>query len=413
MGLFGKILGARPKADAGATRLAPAFETFTEYSPVFSSYRGGVYELELTRAAVDRFATGCSKLKPEVSGSASPRISRAIATSPNAYMTWPRFLYRLATVLECDATAFVVPAFAPDGETYTGLWPLADPQAELVEHAGEPWVRFHFATGDTAAIELRHVCILSKFQYRSDFFGEPNVLGPTMKLLDAQNKAQEAAIKSGAAIRFIGAVTGQVREEELSKKRERFAEDNLGAENQSGMLVYDSTFQKVEQVKPYNYAIPSEEMERICNSVYNYFGTNEHILQNDYSEDQWNAFYEGKVEPFAIQLGDGLSHMLYTQRERPRNRISFSSNRLEYATSASKRNMIRDMLDRGLMSINEGREILQMPPVEGGDKRVIRGEYIDATMLEEHRKDSDPTEHDLTKKDSDKHGSGDADGLDT
>lgn len=412
MGLIGKILGLGAESKGAATKAAPYFETFTEYSPVFSSYRGGIYELELTRAAIDRFATGCSKLKPEIVGSASPRVARAFETSPNAYMTWPRFLYRLATILECDATAFVVPALAPDGETVTGVWPMADPQAEVVEYAGEPWVRFHFATGGTAAIELRNVCVVSKFQYHSDLFGERNVLGPTMGLISAQNKAQEAAIKSGAAIRFIGAVNGQVREEELDKKKRRFSDDNLGEENRSGMLVYDSTFQKVEQVKPYNYAIPAEEMSRICNSVYNYFGTNEHILQNDYSEDQWNAYYEGKIEPFAIQLGDGLSHMLYTQRERARNRVSFSSNRLEYATSASKRNMIRDMLDRGLMSINEGREILQMPPVEGGDRRVIRGEYIDATMLDEHREDTDPSEHDLTKKDSDKHGVKDADGLD-
>lgn len=412
MSLIDDIFGTGAKKKAPANRFAPAFETFTDYSPVFGSYSGGVYELELTRAAIDRFATGCSKLKPEVVGTALPRMSRAFKTSPNAHMTWPRFLYRLATILECDTTAFVVPAFAPDGETYTGLWPLADVQAELVEYAGEAWVRFHFSTGDTAAIELRHVCVVSKFQYGSDFFGEPNVLRSTMRLLDAQSKAQEAAIKSGAAIRFIGALNGQVREDEIRKKRDRFSNDNLDSENMSGMLVYDGTFTRVEQVKPYSYAIPSEEMERICKSVYNYFGTNERILQNDYTEEQWNAYYEGKIEPFAVQLGEGLSHMLFTQRERANNSVMFSSNRLEYATSASKRNMIRDMLDRGLMSINEGREILQMPPVEGGDERVIRGEYIDASMLQEHGKDGDPAERDLTKKGSDRRGAGDADDPD-
>lgn len=411
MGLFQKILGSEPEKKAEATSAAPSFVTFTDYAPVFTSYSGGVYELELTRSAIDRFASGCSKLKPEIIGTANPRIARSVKTSPNAYMTWPRFLYRLATILECDTTAFVVPAFSEYGDI-TGIWPFSDPEAEVVEYCGEPWVRFHFLSGDTAAIELRNVCVLSKFQYQSDLFGTKNNLEPTMKLLRAQDKAQEVAIKRGAEIRFIGAVNGQVREEELKKKQQRFSDDNLSEENRSGILVYDTTFQKVEQVKPYNYAIPTEEMNRICNSVYNYFGINEHILQNAYTEDQWNAYYEGKIEPFAIQLGEGLSHMLYTQRERIRNGITFSSNRLEYATSASKRNMIRDMVDRGIMSINEGREILQMPPIEGGDRYVIRGEYIDSTMLEEHRKDSDPLEHDLTKKDSDKHGTVDADGLD-
>lgn len=402
MGLLENIFGKKA-TQPDALRVAPYFRTFTEYSPAFSTYQGGVYELELTRAAIHSFATGCSKLKPEIVGTAEPRITRAFRTSPNAYMTWPRFLYRVATILECDTTAAVVPAFDRQGNI-TGIWPLKFAYAEVVDYAGEPWIRFHFDNGEVAAIELDNVCLLSKYQYDSDFFGSGNVLDSTMELIDAQNKAQKDAIKSGAAIRFIGALAGQVREEDMEKKRDRFSNTNLSAQNQSGIMLYDTTFQNVEQIKPYNYTISNEEMQRIKENVYTYFGTNEDILQNHYQEDHWNAYYEGKIEPFAIQLGEGLTHMLYTQQQRIKNAISFSSNRLQYATSASKRNMIRDMLDRGVMSINEARFILQMPPVEDGDTRVIRGEYIDATMLDSPTGDADPEQHDETKKDSDLHG---------
>lgn len=410
MGLLEKILG---KADPRVARYsAPAFHTITEYAPSFSTFNGSIYELELTRAAIHSFATACSKLKPESMGTAKPKLRRAFETSPNQYMTWPRFLYRLATILECDTTAYVVPAFASDGETYTGIWPLKADSADIVEYGGEPWVRFDFGNGETSAIELRHVCILSKYQYESDFFGTENVLDSTMKLLHAQDKAQEAAIKSGANLRFIGALSGQVREEDIKKKRQRFSDDNLSEQNSSGIMLYDQTFQKVEQIKPYNYTISTEEMNRIKESVYTYFGTNEDILQNHYQEDHWNAYYEGKIEPFAVQLGEGLSHMLYTQQERRNNGVSFSSNRLQYATSASKRNMIRDMLDRGVFSINEARFILQMPPVEDGDMRVIRGEYVDASLLDSPTGDADPGSHDWMKKDTDKHGSTDFDDPD-
>ena len=405
MGLLDKIIG---KKEPSGIDVAPYFQTFTEYAPAFSTYNGGIYELELTRAAIHSFATGCSKLKPEVVGTALPKATRSFATSPNPYMTWPRFLYRLATIYECDTTAYVVPSFNKEGEI-TGVWPLKCTHAEVVEYKGEAWIRFHFPTGDSSAIELKHVCIISKYQYESDYFGTPNVLDATMKLIDAQNKAQEEAIKSGASLRFLGEVTGRVHEDELNKKRQRFSEDNLSRQNQSGIMLYDQTFQKVEQIKPYNYTISTDEMNRIKESVYTYFGTNEDILQNHYQEDHWNAYYEGKIEPWAIQLGEGLTHMLFTQQQRIRNQISFSSNRLQYATSASKRNMIRDMLDRGVMSINEARFILQMPPVEDGDVRVIRGEYIDATMLDSPTSDSDPEQHDETKKDSDLHGVMDVD----
>ena len=405
--ILGKLAGAGDK-----TLSAPFFKTFTEYTPSFTSFEGGVYETALTRSAVHAFATACSKLKPEVSGSANPRIRRAIATSPNDYMTWPRFLYRLATILECDTTAYVVPELSADGEEVYGLWPLKCEQADIVDCHGVPWIRFWTGAGDVLAIELSKVCIVSKYQYVSDFFGSMNVLGPTMSLIDAQDKAQIEAIKSSAKLRFIGSLSGRVQEEDMEKKRERFAGSNLSALNKSGLMLYDQTFTSIEQIKPYNYTVPAEEMARIERNVYTYFGVNEKVLQNDFDEDSWNAYYEGKVEPFAIQLGDGLSHMLYTQRERSNNSVMFSSNRMQYATSASKRNMIRDMLDRGVFSINEARNILQMPPVEGGDVRVIRGEYIDASMLNSPKNDKDATEHDETKKESDLHGSGDADPLD-
>ena len=411
MGLIDKILGKKPQDDAA--KAAPYFDTFTDYSPQFTTYNGGVYELGLTRSAIDRFATACSKLKPEIQGNAIPRISRAVATSPNSMQTWPRFLYRLATILECDTTAYVVPEYAWDGSV-CGIWPLKAEYAELVDYGGEPWVRFHFAAGGTAAIELSSVCVVSKFQYKSDIFGGGNVLDSTLNLMSLQDQAQESAIKNGQGLRFLGALTGQVREEEIEKKKQRFSRDNLSENNKSGILLYDQTFSRMEQIKPYSYAISDGEMNRITQSVYNYFGVNEKVLQNAYNEEEWNAFYEGKVEPFAIQLGDGLSHMLFTQQERRKNRISFSSNRLEYASSPSKRNMIRDMLDRGVFCIDDAREILQMPPLPNGEGRVrvIRGEYIDASMMQENVKDKDAPSRDTTKKDSDEHASGDADKLD-
>ena len=43
-----------------------------------------------------------------------------------------------------------------------------------------------------------------------------------------------------------------------------------------------------------------------------------------------------------------------------------------------KLNVSSQMLDRGIMSINDVREIWNLPPVEGGDARIIRGEYYNA-----------------------------------
>lgn len=382
------------------------FKTFTEYQPVFTSYNGGVYEQELTRAAIERFALACSKLKPEISGNSNPKITHMVHTAPNKYMTWSTFLSRVATILECDTTAYVVKIFDRDMQTVTGLYPVKPELVELLEYNNEVWVRFTFATGETAAIELKHVCILTKFQYQSDFFGDKNCIDATMNLIHKQNQAQEQAIEMGATIRFIGSITGQVREEDMAKKRARFAQDNLSSLNKSGIMLYDSTFNDVKQVDVQSYTMDSDEMALIQDSVFNYFAINKDILQNNFSEDKWGAWYEGKVEPFAVRLGEGLNQILFTERQRKMgNEISFSSNRLQYASNASKRNMISDMLDRGVLTINQALEILQLPPVEDGDVRVIRGEYINAASLTSQSKyDADSDQKDLTKNPSDEYG---------
>lgn len=373
MGLLANIL-RRPNDRKVAS--SPYFKTFTEYAPVFSTFRGSLYEQLLTRSAVERVAVSCSKLKPEVVGSAKPRVRRAIATSPNDYMTWPQFLSRVATILEVDTTAYVVPAYDASMNV-VGVYPLKAEYAEVVEYGDEAWIRFHLASGDVAAIELANVAVLTRFQYESDVFGSGNsALSSTLELMDAQDQAQRAAIRNGATIRFIGQLGGTVRPEDIEAKRKEFAEKNLGASNDTGLMLYDNTFDRLSQVEEQHYTIDSDEMRRIQESVYTYFGVNENILHSDFSEEQWGAFYESVVEPIAVQLSEGLTGMLYTRRERAAgNRISFSANRLEYASNASKRNMIRDMLDRGVFTINEAREILQLPPVEWGDAAPIRGEY--------------------------------------
>ena len=375
MGLLSKLFPRRRPIDA--ERTSQYFKSFTDYAPVFSTFQGGIYEQALTRAAVERFASSCSKLKPEVLGTAKPRVRRFIEGQPNPFMTWPRFLARCATLLDTDTTCAVVPQYDVAGNV-TGVWPLKFEYAEVVELDGEAWMRFHVASGDVLPIEADQVCLVTRFQYESDFFGGGNgPINATLRILDVQDQAQENAVRNGANIRFIGRINGLMKDEQVRAKRDKFSEDNLGSENKSGLILYDNSIQDLKQVENESATVSADEMAVIKANVFDYFGINESILQNDFSEEQWGAYYESRVEPFAVQLGEGLTAMLFTSIEQAHgNRVMFSSNRLEYASNASKRNMVRDMTDRALMSINEGREVLQLPPVPWGDQFILRGEYI-------------------------------------
>lgn len=377
MGKFlDKILGRRSEP------VAAAVETVGT-RPYTVGWNGSMYQQVLVRSVIERFAIACSKLKPEIHGDARPRVRRAIETSPNQFQTWPQFLYRCATLYMNNTTVCVVPTYKPGTQVQIGFYPVPLAEAEVVEYGGEYWLRWSTMDGDTRAVELATVAIVTRFQYMSDWFGDGNILANTLSMLKAQEDAQKQSINDSAQVRFIGQLNGQVREEDMVKKRDRFAEQNLSDANQTQLMVYDNTFATIEQLKSQNWTIPSDEMERIENNVFDYFGINRRILQNAYDENAWDAFYEGAIEPFALALGEALTQATFKMRERPQNRIEFSSNRMEYASAASKRNMGKDMTDRALMKVNEVREMLQLPPVDGGDVFILRGEYKVGHSLEE------------------------------
>ncbi len=405
MGILDKILGKKSEPRATAVQTVGS-------RPYTIGWDGSMYQQVLVRSVIERFAIACSKLKPEIQGSARSRVRRAIETSPNEFQTWPHFLYRCATLYMNNTTICVVPEYKPGSDVQTGFYPVPLAQAEVVDYAGDYWLRWNTLDGDTRAVELTKVAIVTRFQYLSDWFGDGNILAKTLSMLKAQEDAQKQAVNDSAQVRFIGQLNGQVREEDMRKKRDRFYQDNLSGDNETSLMLYDSTFASIEQLKAQNWTIPSEEMERIENNVFDYFGINRRILQNAYDENAWDAFYEGCIEPFALALGEAMTQATFTMRERPANRIMFSSNRLEYAAASSKRNINKDMTDRGIMTLNEAREILQLPPIEDGDVFILRGEYKVGHNFEEIFKAqqaqqeakavrTENTENDIDGKDAD------------
>ena len=244
-------------------------------------------------------------------------------------------------------------------------------------------MRYTFSNGQRAAIEFDRVGILTQFQYSDDFFGEDNrALRPTMQLIHANNQGIINGVKNSASIRFLARIANMLSPEDIKKERERFTEDNLSADNQSGMIIYDQKFADVKQVDSKPFTVNAVQMGQINENVFNYFGTSAGIIQNKYTEDEWNAYYEGKIEPFALQLSLVMSNMTFTPREIAHgNAIVFTANRLQYASNQTKLNISTQLFDRGLLNRNGVMDIWNMAHVEGGEKYYIRKEYTEISQL--------------------------------
>lgn len=374
MGLFDTLFGNRRKPRG---EYKGEFKMLNAYEPRFKSYSGGLYESELIRAAINARATHISKLKVETKGTAKPSLQSKLAKGPNSLQTWSQFLYRLSTILDIHNTAFIVPLLDDYGEV-SGVYVPLPANCTIVQYGKTPYLQYEFRDHNKAAIELEYCGIMTKFQYRHDLMGETNsALVPTMELINIQNQGIEEGVKSAATYRFMAQLNNFSKTEDLAKERKRFTEQNFSREAEAGgLLLFPNTYSNIKQIEVKPWVVDHEQMSLIQKQVFEYFGVNEDVLENKAYGDAWAAFYEGAIEPFAIQFSEVMTKMLFTLREQALdNKVIATANRLLYMSNSDKLNVSAQLLDRGILSINDAREIWNLPPIDGGDTHIIRGEY--------------------------------------
>ena len=380
MGLFDRIFGRAPKP---VGQPVGQFRLFTGYEPVWPGRGGNIYEMQMIRAAINAIATHASKLQPVITGTAKPALKNKLMHGPNEWQTWSQFLYRTTTILYVHNTAYIVPVYDEYGEA-SGIYTVIPDRCEIVEYGPQkvPYLRYTFRNGQKAAIEFDACGILTRFQFEKDFVGETNAaLHPTMDLIRIANKGIQEGVKNSAAYRFMARASNFAMDKDLAKERRRFSRENFADDAEAGgVLLFPNTYTDIKQLEAKPYTVEAAQMEIIRKGICDYFGINEDVLENKAYGDAWSAFYEGVIEPLSIMMSQTITKMLYSYNERTRgNAFMLTANRLQYMTNADKLQVSTQLVDRGIMSRNDAREIWNLPPVEGGDELVIRGEYYKAT----------------------------------
>lgn len=385
-GLFEKVF--RPEKNKQAQQALSGargvFETLTGYQPTFTTWRGEIYESSLVRAAIDARARHISKLEVRVHGSANPALQTALRHAPNPWQTWSQFLYRVSTILDVHNTCVILPVL-DEKLNLSGFFPALPVNCELVDYNGEPWLRCHFARGGAAAVEWKRCAVLVKHQYQNDFFGESNnALSDVMKLIHIQNQGIETAVKNSATYRFMARLSVPLFDDDIVKERQRFTEKNLSeqAKETGGVLLFPGSYNDIRQINYSPYTVDAAQMQLIHESVSNYFGVNAKVMQNAATPEELDAFFNGAIEPFAIQFSEALSRAAFSDRERAQGSyISANADRLQYMTTREKVEMARQLGDRGAMMIDEIRRLFNYEPLPdgAGQRAPIRGEYHFAT----------------------------------
>lgn len=354
------------------------YEVIQDRGNGYYQWGGELYKSDILRSCIQPHVSAIGKLTPvhvKAEGDEADYFYiRKILTEPNPYMAGCMLQEKLAAQLTLNRNAFAY--INRDSNGYPiELYPLPVMSAEAIYDRGyNLYLRFVLRNGRMVTYPYRDVIHLRRDYYENDIFGTSaqEALTPLMELVGTSDKGLMDAIRNGAIIRWLVKWNQTIRPEDLKKQAENFAEMYLSTEtNGTGVAATDAKAE-VQQIKPNDYVPNVLQTDRTERRIYSFFGVNQNIVQNSYTEDEWNAFYEAQIEPVAKQMSDEFTRKLFTPRERQAgHRITFGANSLQYASMSTKLNLLQ-MVDRGAMTPNEWREVLNMAPIEGGDKPIRR-----------------------------------------
>lgn len=388
MGILDRIF--RKQAD---TKIAPAQKFIIEPAVTFTAYSGDAYGNDIYRGAVDAIARNIGKLKgshviryadhDKVDGDC--RLNRLLQVRPNPYMSAYDMLYKIATHYYLNNNAFVL--LQREGRSITGIYPItASSMQMLSDGAGDLYCKFFFRSGRTAIFPYEDVIHMRRNFNNDELLGDGNsALDPALELAHTQNQGIISGIRAGANIRGILKFTQIMSPTKLKEEKEAFINDYLQVSNDGGVVATD---QKMEYVPIENKPVilTADQTQEVKAKIYDYLGITEAIVNSSYTEDQFSAFYESTIEPFAVALSMEFTAKVFTDREQAYgNSILFESGRLQFSSNSTKVNLIKELLPMGLLTVNQALEILNLPSIQDGDRRIQSLNYIDQERATEYQ----------------------------
>ena len=358
------------------------------YSAQFYPFGSDMYQSDLVRSCIRTLAEHTSKANAVCT---DERIERLLDLSPNMYMSGKDFLYKIRTLLELRNTAFIY-IQRDDKGNVRGFYPVPFRSYEGIDYNGRLFIKFYFEGDATFTLVLpwEDLAVLRKDYNKRDIGGDDNTpIISTLDLISTTNQGIANAVKATANLRgILKSTKAMLSTEDIKKQKDQFVADYMNLSNEGGIASLDAT-QDFTPITMSPTVTSTDTIKELREDVYRYFGVNDSIIMSDFTEEQMEAFYEARIEPFLVALGTELTRKVFTEREIGfGNDIVYESNRMSYASTKTKLAMV-SLVDRGALTPNEWRMMFNLAPVEGGDVPIRRLDTMptDDTDNKEDEKD--------------------------
>ncbi len=391
--LFNKIFGKKRDNNSKYTR----FELLSGGESTYSPWNGRVFDNDIVRSAIRPKANAVGKSTPKhIRGYGEDLVInpdsrvKEILQRPNKYMSMQDLLMKLIYQREIYHNAFAYKKRDALGGIEE-IYPIPYTHVELLEYQNELYARFRFRGSKTMTVPYEDLIHIRKDFADNDIFGDSGI-NPISNLMEVINTTDQGiikAIKNSNVIKWLLKYNQTLRPEDIKKNAKDFVDNYLSLESETVGAAATDAKADVQQVEPKDYVPNAVITKSYKERLYSYYGVNDNIVQNKYTEDEWVAFYESEVEPILIQLSNAFTRAFFTKRELGfGNRIVFEATNLSYASMKTKLGLVQ-FADRGIMTPNEIRQILNLGPIEGGDTPIRRLDTVPITDGKGDDKDGD------------------------
>lgn len=360
------------------------YKMLTDTGNGFYAWNGKLYQSDIVRACIKPKTKAIGKLVAKhirttlKDGKTSIETNpltymRFLLEEPNEYMSFQVMLEKVANQLSLNNNAFIL--IVRDGfGVPCALYPIPCTSVEAKYINNVLHLKFYFMNGATNIFPYTEVIHIRDDFFNNDIFGDSSVeaLSQLMNVVTTIDQGIIKAVKNSGVIRWLLKFTQSLRPDDLKTNAKEFADNFLALTSESlGVAATDSKADAV-QIEPHDYVPNAAQIDRNTRRIYDFFNTNEKIVNSTYSENEWISYYEAVIEPLASQMSAEFSRKLFTRRERGcGNAILFESSNLTYASMGTKLQLVQ-YVDRGIMTPNEVRSYLNLAPIDGGDVALLR-----------------------------------------
>jgi HK97 family phage portal protein len=319
--------------------------------------------------------------------------------SPNPLMTTRDFLEKTVWLLFLNYNAFIYPmyeVYQAGGvyrKRYTGFYPLNPSQVTFEQDpAGRLYVRLYFRQGENFQIPYDSIIHLRKKFSANDIMGggmngQPDN-APLLSILETNDTVIQGigkAVKTSLAIRGILKISTMLDDEKQKAERARFERAMLSGD--TGILPLDLKAEYTP-VGSDPKLVDKDTLEFLENKVLRWYGVSLPIISGDFTDEQYQAFYEKTLEPLLISLGQAFSKVLFSERELDvGNEIVFYQKNMTYLSTKNKIEMLKISGEQGLLTDDQKLALLGYPPIGGeeGARRTQSLNFVDTKLVNDYQ----------------------------